>query len=362
MLKKALKKSGRLIPFVIIVTVFLLNSYCFSVNSQSDTVDNPSLNVLSSAGKYPHIRGFRNSVNVIITLNNETGRIDKIEFPPNQEDKRFWDKVMASGIFSKYAGVSPEDALLFNIDTVTGATYSSTAAEKTIHALLSDYIALPDTPPEATWSFSWRDAGAIIIILLNIFLFIKPVAGRKRVLLSVINVVLFGFILHGYLSLQQIGSWLSGLPFLSLSMPLILFLLVIVISLIRGGNFYCTCLCPFGCAQEITAKLGSKAGIKPIPVRIKSLKILRKLIVLATLTALLLGITIPAWEPFAIFSFIPGAAIWTTATVFLLASLFIPRLWCRFFCGCGELLDWFSKPAWSLSLRKKRNLNGKTNI
>lgn len=359
LIKDIFRRLSRLIPFAVIVLLFLAGAGLRPSQHKDNGAMQADEHTLFSGENYQDIRGFRSNINVIITLNPQNNTIEKIDFLPNQEDDRFWNKVISSGIFTKYYGLSPNEAAKLPLDAVTGATFSSSAAEQTIHAMLNDYLDLAPEPAE-NQPFPWRDIGAAILIIFNIFIFIRPVKSRARTTLLIVNIILFGFIFRSYLSIQQISSWLGALPYIALSLPLVLFIVIALVGIIKGNNFYCTWLCPFGGAQEIIAKLSSRAGVKSIPLKIKHPGILRRIILLAVLAAAWLNIALPVWEPFAIFNLIPDYIVWIIAIVFLGASCFFPRIWCRLFCGCGELLDWFSKPLFKSTTAKTARKSSET--
>lgn len=362
--KNVFKRFVYIIPFAGVAIIFALTNGGSATAVPAESSINSSDSILNSADKYLHIRGFRSNINVVIHLNAQTGRIEQIDFPPNQEDQAFWNKVINAGIFNKYIGKIPDEAAKLPTQSVTGATFSSTAAEKTIHAMLNDYLHTPTSDTGNNFNMTWRNIGAAILALINIAIFLKPVPGKIRIAVLTVNVILFGFVFHGYLSLQQIGGWLKALPYLTLSIPAAIFAAVIALSVIRGGNFYCRWLCPFGCAQELTARTAAKAGIGKFQLNFKYSNIIRKCVLAAALVAIWLDIRLPIWEPFAVFSFAASITAWSIAAVFIIISAFIPRAWCRFFCGCGELLDSFSKPVIKYNSRKKtprRQMDDKKN-
>ena len=78
-----------------------------------------------------------------IMLSPDLKTINKIEFESNAEDPEFWQRVLDSGIFKKYLNRTPAEALRLPIDAVTGATFSSRAAQETIRARLAETVSAP---------------------------------------------------------------------------------------------------------------------------------------------------------------------------------------------------------------------------
>jgi len=58
---------------------------------------------------------------------------------------------------------------------------------------------------------------------------------------------------------------------------------------------------------------------------------------------LLFGGRVIQWEPFGVFTPHAPWYVILLAVFFLLASVFLPRLWCRWFCPCGALVDFFRR-------------------
>lgn len=225
---------------------------------------------------------------------------------------------------------------------MTGATFSSRAAQETIRERLAEAAALP---PPVRPSIRWNrtDAAVILLLLGNLYWFFRPLRGRYRQIQLTANLFLLGFLAHGGLSLAQVAGWVRSSPHWTLSVPLLLFSAVILLALARGKNFYCSGVCPFGCAQELTAKLGRAVGVPQRPGAFRFGPRLRRIVLGATVLALVCGIPFLPYEPFPAFA--PGASWWMILSAFLLValSLFRPRLWCRWFCSCGALLDFFCR-------------------
>lgn len=335
------RRCGNLVFAVLVLAVFWYARNLRNAEIAAPAPETPP-NILSTSPKYDRIAGFGGPVPARIVLDSASGKIDRIEFPPNAEDPEYWRQVLASGVFDRYRNLTPAEAAALPIDVVTGATFSSRAAQETIRERLAEAAALPP-PVRPSIRWNWTDAAVILLLLGNLYCFFRPLRGRYRQIQLTANLFLLGFLAHGGLSLAQVAGWVRSSPHWTLSVPLLLFSAVILLALARGKNFYCSGVCPFGCAQELTAKLGRAVGV---PQRLESFRFgsrLRRIVLGATVLALVCGIPFLPYEPFPAFA--PGASWWMILSAFLLValSLFRPRLWCRWFCSCGALLDFFCR-------------------
>lgn len=226
---------------------------------------------------------------------------------------------------------------------MTGATFSSRAAQETIRARLEKAAALPRAVPASRFQFSWFDVTALLMLAVNLVFFFFPASGPDA----------------GHPAILQRGGIRSADP--------LLFVLVAVQRLAPGDAALeilrrVTRLSDFRIAlhleraefllrQRLPVRRSAGAG-GPVRQKTRSQDLsghlprrpyLRRLILGATVLAAICGVAIPFVEPFS--AFLPGTAWWIfgMAAGFLLASVFVPRLWCRWFCGCGALLDFFHK-------------------
>ena len=126
---------------------------------------------------------------------------------------------------------------------------------------------------------------------------------------------------------------------------------------VDNKNPYCEWFCPFGAAQEC---LGAIGGAKPRSAgRFKRLLvwIQRGLAWLAIVLALLFrnpGLT--SYEIFGTLFDLIGS-VWQFALlgIILIASLFIRRPWCKYFCPIGPVTDFYrTLRKWILELWKNR--------
>jgi polyferredoxin len=115
------------------------------------------------------------------------------------------------------------------------------------------------------------------------------------------------------------------------------------------GSLFCGWLCPLGSIQEWTGKLGKRIWGRffnnIIPAKLdKALSYLRyiMLVLIIVKTTQLISLVFNAFDPYyALFHFWTGDVLPSAIVVLglvLLASFFIERPWCRWFCPFGAFL------------------------
>jgi polyferredoxin len=116
---------------------------------------------------------------------------------------------------------------------------------------------------------------------------------------------------------------------------------VVLATLMRGKNPYCSWFCPFGAVQECLASVG---GAKPYrPVRFYArLKWLQRGLAFAAIT-LGLALRQPAatsYEPFGtLFSLSGGFFPWMLLVIILFSSLIIRRPFCSYLCPIDPVIE-----------------------
>lgn len=79
--------------------------------------------------------GFRGPVPVMVFI-DASGKVAAVRPLPNREDRRFWERVLASGLFDSWSGFPVREAAKLEVDAVTGATYSSSAVIDSTRSIL----------------------------------------------------------------------------------------------------------------------------------------------------------------------------------------------------------------------------------
>lgn len=192
-----------------------------------------------------------------------------------------------------------------------------------------------------------------ILFAIASFIFPSRMAPYRQALL-IASVIICGFMYGNLLSLDRMVIWMRSGVQLSLLTGLVAF--TVIVALFGNKNWYCSCVCPYGCAQELAGKFIRKKPIVPRSVH-RGLRIVRSLILIVIAVFLLADVAVnyAYLEPFAAFQLRSAPVpVLLLAGVFLFVSLVIPRFWCTYLCPTGHILDLFRRP-----LRKNRPQSAK---
>ncbi|NGZ06548.1 MAG: 4Fe-4S binding protein [Magnetococcales bacterium] len=128
------------------------------------------------------------------------------------------------------------------------------------------------------------------------------------------------------------------------------------------GQFHCSWLCPFGALQEWISWIGQRLGwhASPHPAFLQRARLGR--FFLLAVTVVLVWVTgNPEWSAFnpmqGFFANQLNPWLLAAAVLFLVASLFFFRFWCRYGCPLGTLLALFNKIALLDHLAPRRRFN-----
>ena len=288
----------------------------------------------------------------IATAVDIKGRIVGAVIIDQKETPSFLKKVLANRLFETLTGKSVSDPIIMgqDVDGITGATYSSraviSAVSESAHRIGKEKFNLkvPDPPPPEI-KFGLPE----ITLLL---LFIVWFKGREkkfkytkqaRWFSLLTGLVVLGFICNTPLSLTKITglllgyvpSWQRNIYWLLLIGGILLFLIL------NKKNPYCQWFCPFGAAQECLGFIGG-AKVKP-PNRYRHfLKwTQRGLAFLAIALAILFRSPgVAGYEIFSSFFSMTGSAFqMILLVIILIASLFLKRPWCKYFCPIPPVMD-----------------------
>ncbi len=292
------------------------------------------------------ITGYGGPISLLIEITDED-EIGRVELLDHSETESFVENVREERLLERWDGLSIEGALEEDVDAVTGATLTSQAIIDSLRATLERYTG--DTT-EATAESSPGTALLVRQILTVVFLIPGVIAAfstsfRRRFQTAILlaNVVVLGFAARSFLSLSILEGLILHGPDVARNWHVLLVLAVFAaLSVATGTNVWCTQVCPYGSLQRLAGKLGKGMSLKLPGSMKKALRHSRPLVLgLAFVVAYgWPGFNLTQVEPFAAFLIIgvPVASI-VIAVLFVLLSLFQPRIWCRSFCPTGMLLD-----------------------
>ena len=94
--------------------------------------------ILFSSPYSDDIKGFNGPTPLLIALDAE-GRIKEVALLANQETPWYAQHVKEGGLYQKWVGLTPAEALVEDVDAVSGATYTSNGVKKSLVARLKAY-------------------------------------------------------------------------------------------------------------------------------------------------------------------------------------------------------------------------------
>lgn len=314
-----------------------------SWNVRSSEGSQAMLGTVISTDPYAHAdQGFAGPTPLYIYIDGQ-GKVCQIVAADNADTPHFFNNAF-SHITPQYVGKTAEEATQVKVDAVTGATFSSRAIIANVQKSLASYSSASASADKAP-AIGWGKGIAVVIVLLlgaGISLLFR---GNRplRVVQLVLNVLVLGFWCGQFLSLSLLRGWIANGIDVGATWPTLLVLIVaIAMPLIKNKHYYCTWICPYGSLQELTSRL-------PFPKIHCSAAVYRWMsrvrmtvfcLLMLLLWAAFWGGEVLDYEPFTAFLFTTAMpAVIILAAAFVLASCFVPRLWCRSLCPMGQLLD-----------------------
>lgn len=295
-------------------------------------------NVISLAPSSDDLSGYGTKIRVFIHLDHQN-MIKSVEIGANNETRGFIEMARSSGFFNSWNGLSVEEAAKKKVDTVSGATMSTSAVLYMVKKNIAHYIGTKIEPVKRKEGFSVIIISMILLVYSLFSFFFPKKTARLRTLHLVAIVVIFGFIGGHLLSIETIKNALINNVFTFFS--LFLFILAVFLLIIKQKNFYCTMVCPFGAMQELAGRVPAKKIELPLKA-MKLLKIFKRLFLYALFAMLIFNATadFTLFEPFGAFRF-AGVSYFSIAIalIALTLSFFIRKPWCRFFCPTGEIFE-----------------------
>lgn len=302
--------------------------------------------------------GYGGPISVWVSLKPE-GTVKKVVIAENCETPAYLKRVVKENFINDFIGKSAHESFKpgEDLDAVNGATLTAEgiaqAVRKGVRQVGANALNI-EAGPETVTTLGWQEWGLLFFYgLVFLGIYRKYNKWRPWVLLG--SVVFLGFTLNAALSLQNIAGLVSGNRPSLLERPFwyILTFGVLALTLLGGKNFYCSWLCPFGGLQEGLYKgLGFAKFQVSSRVRLLAQRLRWGIIWVALMAALLLNRpAVAGFEPFAIaFGGDGNIGQWLILCLVLLSCILIYRIWCRFFCPVGAVLDF------SAALKRKMKL------
>lgn len=291
----------------------------------------------------PQITAYRGEIDLLVGIDRE-GRVASVQLLDHEESPDYVDRIVASGLLDAFVGRSvKEDA---QVEAITGATITSQAmiddvasAHERVMAMLAGE---EFEGPSPRTSIPWLPSVAVLLVLaLALMRLRRPRDRILRVVTMIAAVGVVGVWFNSPITIGDLVDLRNGdLPSLA-ALPLLLLLLFALIATLVRGNLYCCFVCPFGALQEGAAAVGAPK-CAPSDRALRALRWLRWIVAIAAIYAIaaLGSSAFRTIEPFALlFSRWPGVTTIVQSAVILALALFVRRIWCRFFCPTGLVLD-----------------------
>jgi Na+-translocating ferredoxin:NAD+ oxidoreductase RnfG subunit/ferredoxin len=183
----------------------------------------------------------------------------------------------------------------------------------------------------------------LVVLALGSIAFFTKIPSMRWLALTV-TLLALGFGDGGFLSVSHITSGISAGPGVYLrDVPLLLMVAFTVATTLIWGRVFCGFLCPFGALQDFVDRLVPDRVKRSFSQTIHNKAVYAKYIVLAIIVLpALAGSHVSLYqyfEPFGtVFFRSPSMFLWSIATLFLAASVVIPRFYCRYACPLGAAL------------------------
>jgi len=207
-------------------------------------------------------------------------------------------------------------------------------------AFADDESAVDRLFSEISWA---RVAWMLLVLGLATAAFFTKIPALRWVSLGATFVVL-GYVDGGFLSISHITGviWIGPAAIMN-DLPLMIMVVFTVIALLLFGRIFCGFLCPFGALQDFIDRIVPARFKRELPTPLHRGGLKAKYVILAIiLLPALAGSEASIYqyfEPFGtVFFLSPSLLLWSIAGAFLLASVVVPRFYCRYACPLGASL------------------------
>lgn len=306
--------------------------------------------IYSSEHYAPDVYGYNGKTPVYIALKNDS--IVRIVAEKNSETPNYMRYVLEEGFLTRWENKPLEAALNFEVDLISGATYTSESLLKNIKSTLAaahtDEQQTEKHLLKKSFGFKWNiKTIAILLVVLSGFVFAVFVRSKRwRPIQLILNVIVLGFWTKSFLSIPFfVNLFSNGISVFYTIAPLVLITFIVILPFFGKNRYYCNWICPFGSLQELFYRVTKKRINIPQNI-FKYLKYTRQVIFFTLLIFMWIGVGFEIMD-MEVFSFFllqkASIGVLILGIVFLLLSFFIARPYCRFVCPTGQLLDWSEK-------------------
>ena len=190
----------------------------------------------------------------------------------------------------------------------------------------------------------WERVAWILLVLVFASLaFITKAPALRWISLS-LTLVILGFVDGGFLSVSHITSaiWVGPSVFLN-DLPLLIMVLFTLVTTLIWGRVFCGFLCPFGALQDFLDRVIPERYKRTLSLQFHRLGLKVKYLILGVIVIpALAGSHVSFYEYFEPFGTVffrsSSILLWVIAGAFILASVIVPRFYCRYACPLGAAL------------------------
>lgn len=345
--QRLLNKSPKIaLILIVLLAIGVQRDHLFGYNIGTPNVDGEQWT-----------NGYAGPVPVDI-LTDQNGIITGVTLLPNDESDNFIKLIHTEGLLSAWNGKTLADAAAYTPDAVSGATYSSRAIIDNVKYRASVLSSSKIASGAVYFTGMWvvEQASILFVVLLSLISYLWPAKMKRfRLPLLVLSIGVIGIWQGAFVSFALLMGWVvNGTTMMQVGL-LAIVALAILLPLLFGKSYYCTYLCPFGALQELAGKIPVRKfvlGSKTIAV----FRWIKRCLLIAFVGMIFVNPNFDPseWEPFAVFMINAAAvSVVVIASTSVIASIFIPKAWCRLLCPTGEILQLLQRPQKFVKSTKK---------
>lgn len=295
--------------------------------------------------------GYGGELKIVVAVSLD-GKVMGLSVTEHKETASFFQRVLRSQLSASLKDKSHSDSFILgqDVDSVTGATYSSRALADSVRRaarkVATRNLKLPVIPePSPPVVFGFPEAVLLVLFAVGIVGRSRQFKQRKtfRWISMLVGMGVLGFVYNRPLTLVFINKMLLGFwPGWRLNLYWYILLAGIVLIIAVGKKSpYCEWFCPFGSAQECLGIIGGAK--RRIPERAHVLlRWFQRVLALSVIVLALLyrNPSVSSYEVFGAFFHLIGSSFnFALLGVVLIAALFLKRPWCSYLCPLRPVTD-----------------------
>ena len=293
------------------------------------------------------ILGYGGPVPALVVVGLD-GRVAGVRLLANRETPDNLRVIDEYGFLESWNGQRWEQAAALEVDAVSGSTLTCQAVAAGVRRrlCLAAGLGVPDRPAMV---LSWRDAVSALVLAAALLMCFWPRLARvpgMRLGLQLVTIGWLGFWVSSFVCQALLVGWAAnGVAWRTAPTPVLMAVLAVLLPILAGRQFYCTHVCPHGCAQELVARVSRWK--RPLPERLGKVLAPVPGLLLAVIVVLVLvteAVSLEPFEPFSAYLRSTMGVPLVLALAGLAGSLFVPRAWCRYGCATGALLRFLRRP------------------